>query len=327
MSPVELLSQKLKEIEERGDVLNHYGYFQKDSVIRNRTNEGNEIVVNEKHLCQLLSIIPLIFKSSERKSIGSYSGKHIVEKLFFSKYISNGEFILVMMSLGYKHRTFKDTPNVSFYGSWVDTTEKELIYKFGEDMAIYKKVEADLVKLVGPAEGREGTTLQTTARMSEVATTSNAFKGDDSVKSRSDLIYERNTHRRQAKVHREERDDWNKRFNSLHVLTLKMMKETIKTTEDTQCIRKMMWKIYEEVPQQMRVFTRDTTGEKTHKGRSRVHRKSGDVEIDAHITPDGKYYKPWGEKDKPCYFLEFIKITPENFIIDDEGDLVPLKKY
>ena len=68
----------------------------------------------------LFQIIPLILKHSDRKSIGSYSGKHVVEKLLTPSYISNGEFILALVALGYKYKIKKDSLNVQFYGCWTD---------------------------------------------------------------------------------------------------------------------------------------------------------------------------------------------------------------
>ncbi len=124
----ELINNKLNEIKEKGDVLNHTGYY-KGSNGREGDIAFDEIDQdNRVHL--LFSIIPLIFQTSERKSIGSYGGKHIVEKFLTNGYVSNGEFILVMMCLGYKYKTQKDSPNVQFYGYWVDTVENKLRHKF-----------------------------------------------------------------------------------------------------------------------------------------------------------------------------------------------------
>jgi hypothetical protein len=128
MSLSEQLSNKLKEIKDKGDIL-HQGGYVVNGVLKS-SKEHSEINCEDKRLHLLFSIIPLVFKGSERRSIGSYSGKHIVEKFFVSEYISNGEFILVMMCLGYKFKVYKDNINVSFYGSWVDTTNNELKYKF-----------------------------------------------------------------------------------------------------------------------------------------------------------------------------------------------------
>ena len=69
----------------------------------------------------LFSILPLILHRSDRKHVNSYSGKHIVEDVFRHSYISNGEFILVSIALGYKFKYISDTPNCSIYGIWANT--------------------------------------------------------------------------------------------------------------------------------------------------------------------------------------------------------------
>ena len=69
----------------------------------------------------LFSIIPLLLRKSERKHVYSYSGKHVVEDLFQHSYISNGEFILVCIALGYKFKYDPNSPNCNIFGMWVDT--------------------------------------------------------------------------------------------------------------------------------------------------------------------------------------------------------------
>lgn len=123
------MKAKLKEIADKGDILNDHGYFVKDYSGKIHTENG-EININNPRLHLLFSIIPLIFKSSERKSIGSYGGKHVVEKFFSHEYISNGEFILVMMCLGYKYKVYKDTLNPIFYGYWMPTVENPHNFKY-----------------------------------------------------------------------------------------------------------------------------------------------------------------------------------------------------
>lgn len=158
--------------------------------------------------------------------------------------------------------------------------------------------------------------------------TSNAFKGDDSVKSRADLIYERNTHRRQASVLRESRDMASEAYNTARLNLIKWTEIALRESEDKEPLKKMLWKYYASYPTVERVFTEKSTGEKTVKGKSTVTRRGGVIkEIDAHLTPDGEYYKPWEEGDKPCYFLKETEVNPENFTIDDKGKLVPIKKY
>jgi len=126
---VELMNDKLKEVEAQGDFLYDTGYFPKDSTIKTRYSDS-PINTKQPHLKLLFSIIPLIFTPSERKSIGSYGGKHTVEHLMYPGYISNGEFILVMLCLGYKMKAHKDSPNPTFYGQWSKNVNTELKYKF-----------------------------------------------------------------------------------------------------------------------------------------------------------------------------------------------------
>ena len=77
----------------------------------------------------LLSIIPLILKPSERKSVGSYGAKHVLERLLSCGYISNGECIVAAVALGYKWRHVGgSSPNVVIYGSW--TWEGDLPFRF-----------------------------------------------------------------------------------------------------------------------------------------------------------------------------------------------------
>jgi hypothetical protein len=72
----------------------------------------------------LVPLIPLLFSPSERKSINSYEAKHMVEQLFHTGYVSNGEFILAMETYcspssadGFKRKEQGDSPNVVYYAS------------------------------------------------------------------------------------------------------------------------------------------------------------------------------------------------------------------
>lgn len=157
---------------------------------------------------------------------------------------------------------------------------------------------------------------------------SNAFKKDDSIKTTADLIYERNTHRRQASELREERDKWSHHYDVARANMVKWIKSALLESKDKEPIKQMMWKYYEEYPSELRIYTEKSTGEKTHKGVSTVRRTGGVVvEIEAHLTPDGDYYKPWCKDDKPSYFIQPLKVSPDNFTISDKGELVPIKKY
>lgn len=126
---IEVLKKTLKDIEGRGDTLTRNGYYMKGALVEKEPLITNDML-EEKRLHMLFSIIPLIFKTSERKTVGSYGSKHLVARFFNHQYFSNGEFIIVMIALGYKYKVRKDSINVTFYGSWVDTADQELKYKF-----------------------------------------------------------------------------------------------------------------------------------------------------------------------------------------------------
>lgn len=125
---IELMNNKLKEVQDAGDKLYDIGYLTNKTTVK--LDKPIPINTNKPELQLLFSIIPLIFIESSRKSIGSYSGKHIVEQLLDNNYISNGEFILVMLCLGYKMKTSNNSPNVLFYGNWSKTIDMQLKHKF-----------------------------------------------------------------------------------------------------------------------------------------------------------------------------------------------------
>jgi hypothetical protein len=55
---------------------------------------------------------------SPRKHVGSYTGKHLYERLT-GRYVTNGEFILAMRKAGFKNmRIHKGSPNVDFFCWW-----------------------------------------------------------------------------------------------------------------------------------------------------------------------------------------------------------------
>lgn len=161
-----------------------------------------------------------------------------------------------------------------------------------------------------------------------------AFRADDAGKSRDTILYERNTHRKQAKELRAERDALINRLDAAkdaHRETVMSLHIAIHNaaTEDA------VWAYYDKYITCQRVFTRDSTGHKTHQGRATVDRvktiegKRTTVkeEIDAHITEEGRYYKPWAENDKPCYYLKETRICRENFTLTAAGTFIPIKKY
>lgn len=56
---------------------------------------------NEQNIMKCIECIPILFKTITCYKLGSYQGKHIVEK-YLNTYISNGEFIISMILCGYK---------------------------------------------------------------------------------------------------------------------------------------------------------------------------------------------------------------------------------
>ena len=87
----------------------------------------------------LVPLIPLLFSPSERKSINSYEAKHMVEQLFHTGYVSNGEFILAMETYrtesnpeGFRRKEQGDSPNVIYYASVSPLFESWLLFNQSE---------------------------------------------------------------------------------------------------------------------------------------------------------------------------------------------------
>ena len=51
---------------------------------------------------ETMEIIPAFIKPSTRYDVGSYGGKHAIEKSMKERYIKNGLFICAMILLGYE---------------------------------------------------------------------------------------------------------------------------------------------------------------------------------------------------------------------------------
>lgn len=123
------MKQTVIRTKKDGYILTYSGIFTESKLeAANRKGHWKEYVAERDgfdfenpRLRMLFSILPLILKKSDRKSIYSYHGKHVVEKLFKHSYISNGEFILVCLTLGYKYKYCANSPNCDIYGLWVDT--------------------------------------------------------------------------------------------------------------------------------------------------------------------------------------------------------------
>ena len=134
-----LMKETIRKSREDGYVLNMNGIFNAAAIARfdrmdkklERINKNlKQNSCNDEmfafdfqnpRLRMLFSILPLIFAKSERKHTNSYSGKHTVEELFQHGYISNGEFILVCMALGYKIKYEPYTPNCNIFATFVNT--------------------------------------------------------------------------------------------------------------------------------------------------------------------------------------------------------------
>jgi len=155
-----------------------------------------------------------------------------------------------------------------------------------------------------------------------------AFTADDSKKTKDDLIYERNTHRKQAKELKQACTSWTDNYEDAVDTAYKTLMDILHETTDKEPVKKALWKHFAKYPREPCVFTEKTTGEKTHKGRRMVRRKGGVMaEIDCHLLPDGSYYKPWGDNDEPAFFMKPTRLCPENFTINDNGAWIPIKKY
>ena len=67
-------------------------------------NDNTPIMeTNEINIMKCKECIPKLFKKIPCYKLGSYQGKHIVEK-YLNTYISNGEFIIAMLLCGYVPR-------------------------------------------------------------------------------------------------------------------------------------------------------------------------------------------------------------------------------
>lgn len=123
------MKETIRKTREDGYVLTTTGIFtvaaieapSRRSYMKDYNAEKDNFDFQNPRLRMLFSILPLILKKSDRKSVYSYHGKHVVEKLFQHSYISNGEFILVCLALGYKYKYCANSPNCDIYGLWVET--------------------------------------------------------------------------------------------------------------------------------------------------------------------------------------------------------------
>ena len=69
-------------------------------------------------IMEAMEIIPTFIKPSTRYDVGSYGGKHAIERAMKKYYISNGCFICAMILLGYKYKK-PQSLNVSFKAKYI----------------------------------------------------------------------------------------------------------------------------------------------------------------------------------------------------------------
>lgn len=81
-------------------------------------NKSRETITDYNTIIEVIDIIPSLFYESEPSRthhlLNSYKGKHIVENSI-GHYVSNGEFIIAMIYLGYKFRILPKSLNGVFY--------------------------------------------------------------------------------------------------------------------------------------------------------------------------------------------------------------------
>lgn len=151
----------------------------------------------------------------------------------------------------------------------------------------------------------------------------NAFKSvADCKKSKEDIQYERNTAKKQL-------GDMTIQRNCLEAdlkSEMKSRKEFIISTiihTKGKFGKDELWKYYEDHHSNMRVHSKQICGGKTHKGEVQIKGEK----VVAHLTECGVYYKKWEDGDEESYYMKEYHISKENFTIDDNGKLQPIKKY
>jgi hypothetical protein len=158
-----------------------------------------------------------------------------------------------------------------------------------------------------------------------------AFRPDCDSKSKETLTYERNSFKKKYK----ETNDALGHMTAAYWGAVGFMKEqaaaTVKATGGTvPAVVDAFWAVYVKYSERRDVFSKHSTGHKTHRGMGRKpdrEHPDGFVMVDAHLTIHGDYYKPWKEGDEPSYYMETLKIGPENFALQADGTLKPIKKY
>ena len=169
------------------------------------------------------------------------------------------------------------------------------------------------------------TMSRTTLQVSENVFKGKAFEGK---KTRGDILYERNTARKQLAMKTEQVKKEKDAHKECREKMLDMLLKTLRETKDKETAKRMVWEYYGMYPQGMRVFTKHTTGEKTRRAEDvEIRTKAGVERVVAHLTADGEYYKRWDEGDEPAFYMKMTPITPDNFTLTDAGVMEPIRKY
>jgi hypothetical protein len=124
-----LFEKVIEEFDKNGYCLTYFGYSKKNE---NMKTIDIETCSKNERLKMLMHILPIMIEPRKTTTINSYEAKHVVEKMFEHSYISNGEMILVMHSLGYKHKKLNGlSPNIDYYANLkINENSINHMYKF-----------------------------------------------------------------------------------------------------------------------------------------------------------------------------------------------------
>ena len=79
--------------------VNRYGWIIGDNKEKQQFSKKNYLDIMEA-----MEIISVFIKPSTQYDVGSYGGKHAIEKSMKERYINNGLFICAMILLGYEYK-------------------------------------------------------------------------------------------------------------------------------------------------------------------------------------------------------------------------------
>lgn len=111
------LQNTLNELERNGFIFDHEGYGQIKYTID----------CSSKNLHNALIVTSMIAEETKitKHMFDSYGDKHVVEKCMKSNYITNGEFILICLTLGF-HIKYIDNLNIKFKAKFL---KSKVLYK------------------------------------------------------------------------------------------------------------------------------------------------------------------------------------------------------